>query len=571
VNQRQRAAQVVSLPERLGRYQVLGHLATGGMAEILLARLEGPGGFQKVVVLKRVLPHLTRKEEFRSMFLDEARIVAGLRHPNVVQVTELGRDKDELFLVMEYLEGESLARLVKRAGPTGLDYALGAHVIAAACAGLHAAHECAIDGVPQQLVHRDVSPQNIFVTYDGNVKVIDFGVAKAATRYTNTSTGQVKGKFSYMAPEQCLAEDVDRRCDVFALGIVLWEATTGQRLYARDNELLVFKAICEDPVPAPSSFIADYPPALERIVMRALRRRREDRYASAAEMRRELVVAVRELAAASIPEDDLGALMKQLFADRMKAKADLLQKVSSGENVGSIDWLEIDTNTGNAGGTVDMAAQTASGMRQSAQTAPPMLPEPAETAAPRRGSRAKLWIALAALLVIGSGSFAAAMMFDWSGSEATVAGAVPATAVPAGEAPPAAASEPAAEAAPSEPAIEAPAAPSEPVEAPLVNVTISLDSTPPGARVVWGGEDRGTTPLALSVPQSTEPIEVTLELEGYEPYAERITPDVNQRLRLSLVRGRARGRARTAQPTPTAQPVPQPAPQQRPGGFYRFD
>src|SRR5262249_34107635 len=209
----------VALPRTIGRYEVVGELATGGMAEIFLGRLVGPSGFERPVVIKRILRQLSHKESFVAMFLDEARIVAGIRHPNVVQVQELGQDTGELYLVMEYLEGESVASLVRRLVAQGerVDYALAAHVVAEACAGLHAAHEA------QNLVHRDVSPQNVFITYDGHVKVIDFGIAKTEGRMAQTEAGQVKGKFGYMSPEQCKADPLDRRSDVFALGIVLYE------------------------------------------------------------------------------------------------------------------------------------------------------------------------------------------------------------------------------------------------------------------------------------------------------------------------------------------------------------
>ncbi len=543
MNHRQRSTLAPTAPERLGRYQVLGHLATGGMAEILLARLEGPAGFQKVVVLKRVLPHLARKSEFRRMFVDEARIVASLRHPNVVQVSELGRDGDELFLVMEYLEGESLARVLRKvsgeAEPRGLDFALCAHIVAAACAGLHAAHEYVADGVPQNLVHRDVSPQNLFVTYDGAVKVLDFGVAKAVDRYTNTSTGQVKGKFAYMAPEQCLAEEIDRRTDVFALGIVLWEISTGRRLFARENELLVFKAICEQPVKPPSEVVPGYPPALEAIVLRALARNREDRYATAAEMRRELQVVARDLAPAAIPEDELASSMRELFAERIAQKAELSRRVGDGVNVGTLEWLEGDTD--GQGFAVDTADLDSSGTRSSARVEP----EPAAAPVEPRSSRLPLVLggALALAAAIGLG--------------------VTLALVPSGDEPaapePRAGTEPAPAAAPATAPIAEP-----PPPAPAATVSVDLDSTPSGARVRIGGEERGHTPITLALPRGEEQLELTFDLEGYDPITESITPDVDQRVRVLLVRAPAAPRARRP-----ARPAP--APTKRSGGFYRFD
>src|SRR4051794_35816639 len=189
------------------------------MAEILLARLSGPAAFARAVVIKRILRQYAQTETFVTMFLDEARTIAKIRHPNVVQVQELGEDEGELFLVLEYVAGENLSSVLKRSVAVGerLDPLLVAHIVAEACAGLHAAHELVSeDGRHQNLVHRDVSPQNLFVAYDGHVKLLDFGVALTDERVARTEVGDVKGKFEYMSPEQARAEPLDRRSDIFA-------------------------------------------------------------------------------------------------------------------------------------------------------------------------------------------------------------------------------------------------------------------------------------------------------------------------------------------------------------------
>jgi eukaryotic-like serine/threonine-protein kinase len=230
----------------LGRYEVVGHLASGGMAEVLLGRVRGPHGFERAVVLKRILPHLARMSSFVDMFLDEARIIARIHHPNVVQVHELGTEGGELFMAMEYLAGESVSSLVRRLATRNakLDHALAAFIVAEACAGLHAAHELKTDdGALLHIVHRDVSPQNIFITFDGAVKVIDFGIAKSADRVARTEAGQLKGKLDFMSPEQCKSEPLDRRTDVFALGIVLYELLTQRRLFKRPSPAGTIKAI----------------------------------------------------------------------------------------------------------------------------------------------------------------------------------------------------------------------------------------------------------------------------------------------------------------------------------------
>jgi tRNA A-37 threonylcarbamoyl transferase component Bud32 len=537
--------------QRLGRYRVLGHLAAGGMAEILLASLDGPAGFQKLVVLKRVLPHLASKSEFRRMFLDEARIVASLRHPNIVQVTELSKDGDELFLAMEYLEGESVQRLFERVGHAGrrLDYALGAHIVAAACAGLHAAHEhTGSDGAPKHIVHRDVSPHNLFVTYDGMVKVIDFGVATAADRYAHTSTGQIKGKFGYMSPEQCLAEPVDRRTDVFALGIVLWEATTGERLFRRDNEMQVLRAICDEPVPLPSTKREGYPPALERIVMRALSQRREDRYDTAADMRSELLAVIAEIGTPRVLEDALALEMAETFRDRIARKKGLARQIGAGEIAGPLDWLDASTDDALAD-----AGPAWSGLRSSMEA----------TAPQRRAPRRRVWLALGGLALVslvGVGAVFGIRALGEGATDAPIADApiadaplhdapvddAPVADVPAPDAPLEAPAPEPTLAAESDPLVVAPS------ERAARIVVVDLDSSPSGATVIIDGEERGTTPLALSVPEGSDVVEVRLEHLGYRPLTEAIVPDVNQRMRLVLVRDR--------RPTKRAH-----------GGFERFD
>src|SRR5258706_5437181 len=282
--------------ETVGRYAVVGRLAMGGMAEILLGRLLGPSGFERPVVIKRILPHLAEQTAFVEMFLDEARLAARIQHRNVVQVHELGREGRNLFIAMEYLEGENAAGLVRRSlvARSDLDCRHCAFIVAEAAAGLHAAHELRDpQGRPLGLVHRDVSPQNIFVSYAGGVKVLDFGIATAADRTTHTEVGQLKGKFEYMSPEQCRGGPIDRRRNVFALGIVLYELLTRRRLFKRSSKLAVLEAVCREPLVPPSKVVAGIPPVLEHVVMRALARNPDERFATAAEMRKELLAAMR--------------------------------------------------------------------------------------------------------------------------------------------------------------------------------------------------------------------------------------------------------------------------------------
>lgn len=273
---------------RLGRYELLVPIARGGMARVWAARLHGQRGFQKLVAIKTILPHLASEPEFERMFLDEARIASGVHHPNVCEIYELGEEKKTLYLVMEWVSGDSLARVLRASGKTEpVDPRVVSRVIADACAGLHAAHELTDEnGRALGVVHRDLSPHNILLTADGTAKVADFGVAKALGQlHEATSAGQLKGKIAYMAPEQVTGQGVDRRSDVFSLGCVLYEATTGQRPFRGDGDHQVMHAVLKGEFPTPTSLIRNYPQELERIVMRALSPQPILRYPTAERMR----------------------------------------------------------------------------------------------------------------------------------------------------------------------------------------------------------------------------------------------------------------------------------------------
>ena len=256
------------------------------MAEVYLALSGELPGFRTLLVVKRILPHLAQNRQFIRMFLDEARLAALLDHPNVVRIIEVGHDGEEYFLAMELVQGKPLSAVLRKAAREKRppSPALAAYIMAQAASGLGYAHALTDgDGRPLGVVHRDVSPQNVLLSFEGAVKLIDFGVARAFGRVAHTSPGGLKGKIEYMSPEQASAEDVDHRADVFALGIVLWEVLTGRRLYRRETELATMRAILDDPIPRPSE-VADVPLALEAVVMRALRKKREGRFSSAHEM-----------------------------------------------------------------------------------------------------------------------------------------------------------------------------------------------------------------------------------------------------------------------------------------------
>jgi serine/threonine-protein kinase len=272
---------------KLGRYELIGEIAAGGMATVFLARLGGAGGFQRFVAIKRLHPHLAHEDEFVEMFLDEARLAAAIHHPHVVSILEVGTSDDGYYLVMEYVEGDTLARLARRAASAGTLIARPVlmRIVLDTLAGLHAAHEQTdASGAPMGLVHRDVSPQNILVGTDGCSRITDFGIARASARLTSTRAGQMKGKLAYMAPEQARGEPLDRRADLFAMGAITWEALTGQRLFKGETEVATLARVMSGLIPRVSELDAGLGPALDAVCARALERDAEARFQSAADM-----------------------------------------------------------------------------------------------------------------------------------------------------------------------------------------------------------------------------------------------------------------------------------------------
>jgi serine/threonine-protein kinase len=292
------------------------------MASVHLARMDGPGGFQKWVAIKRIHPHLIEDDSFIHMFLDEARIAARISHPNVATVFELGKHDDTYWIAMEYLHGEPLREVMRRTEETGspMPPEIACRVIADAAEGLHAAHELlGKNGEKLNLIHRDVTPHNLFVTYEGNTKVVDFGIAKFSSRMSSTRAGTLKGKLAYMSPEQVSGETIDRRTDIFALGVVLWELTTGQRLFRMESDLDTLAKVQECNIPRPSSIIRGYPIDLEKIVMKALAKNRGERFKTARELSRMLqsLLMRRGLFIAS---DEVANYVQTIFKERIEKR-----------------------------------------------------------------------------------------------------------------------------------------------------------------------------------------------------------------------------------------------------------
>ncbi len=430
--------------DRFGRYRIIKPLAQGGMAEVYLARQEGAGGFTKTVVIKRILPQLASNEALVTMFLDEARIAANLTHPNVVQIFDFGELDGSYYLAMEFLAGEDLntIRAAARKREKFVPAAVAVKVISDACDGLHHAHTASDDeGSPLNIVHRDISPSNIFVTYQGIVKVLDFGIAKAEGRALQTETGVLKGKYPYMSPEQISAAPLDARSDVFSLGAVLFELLTHHRVFKRENALAMLKALLEEPVPPLRQFRPDLPESLETAAAKALSRNKDERFGSAQEMRAALSNVLQEIGATNVA-DEVGPYVCDLIGEeRVKARSRVtrLEKIeeASEEGTGSLDGFTPKSDTGSLGSLPGTAAQTEVEATQAATPLPvgdhegsPSAttfdidlgldesgPAPEVAIEPRRG-RLPMWVAAAGVLVLGGG--AAAVVIGLTGNDVTL-------------------------------------------------------------------------------------------------------------------------------------------------------
>ncbi|HEY4175346.1 MAG TPA: serine/threonine-protein kinase [Kofleriaceae bacterium] len=311
-----------------GSYQLIAKIATGGMAEIFLARLNNREGMssEDFLVLKRILPHLAEDEHFVTMFRDEAELASHLTHKNVCHVHAYGEFANTWFIAMEYLHGVPLSRMMTRLSKAGkmLDIRMVAGIVVQACEGLHAAHEAkGPDGQLMGVVHRDVSPPNIMVCDDGLVKVLDFGIAKARGANSRTRTGTVKGKNAYMSPEQILGKPLDRRSDVFALAIVMYEMLAIKRLFHRDSDFLTFKAITEEPIPDIRERRPDIPPGMRAALIQAMARDPNGRFDSAQAFGNAIRQSVATLGGVATPEE-LSKMLTGDFADEMASRDEIL-------------------------------------------------------------------------------------------------------------------------------------------------------------------------------------------------------------------------------------------------------
>jgi serine/threonine-protein kinase len=521
----------------LGKYRLLAELGHGGMAQVFLALAKGVGGFNKLVVVKQIHAELAEDQEFVRMFLDEARLAARLNHPNVVQTNEVDQDGRRYYIAMEYLEGQSLNRIFNRMGrdPKLLPLGHRLRLIADALAGLHYAHELRdYDGQPLGVVHRDVTPHNIFVTYNGLVKVVDFGIAKALNSSVQTQSGVLKGKVSYMAPEQARGERVDRRADIFSVGMMLWQVATGRRLYRDLPELAVIQKICSGDVPKVKDLAPFVPERLQVIIDRSLAPDREERYATAGELQAD-IEAFLDHAGARVSSREIGVLVAEHFADERTEIQGIideqLRREVHDDSVRSLPNIEISQS--GSGRSVSAVVQSTTGlspgaMAPSGDTATSVTyTGPTFQRMARLQRRRRLAMVAGAAAVVGGGLVAA-----W---------------VLSGRAPDGAAAN----------------ASAAPTSEPATAFQLRIESTPLGADVLEGGRKIGTTPAVIPIePGKGAAREFVVQAEGYEPFTVRpgeLSSDLTVRAPLVAL-------TTTSAATASVRPTPGTRPTRAPGG-----
>ncbi len=386
-----------ALPWRvIGRYALFDEVASGGMATVYMGRLGGPAGFSRTVACKRLHPHLARTAEFRERFLQEARLAARVRHSNVVSIIDVVQEDDDVFLVMEYVMGVPLSKLLGRVASAGsaVPPAIASGILVPVLRGLHAAHETLGDqGEPLGLIHRDVSPQNVLVGADGVPRVLDFGIAKAGAENQGTQDGVLKGKVGYLAPEQIRGEPLDRRVDVYSASVVLWEMLTGERLFKPESAEATMRAILEQPIAKPGSRVAGIPPRLDAVVLQGLARDPSIRFQSAQEMADVLENAVAPSTAAQLSNWVTGLAGREL--DELRERLKMVETASDDPAPASAIPLRHGRKSGSA-----PAIPYAGSLEAQTQPARRVSVQPAGQAVPRGnwGKLALLIVALAAVL-----------------------------------------------------------------------------------------------------------------------------------------------------------------------------
>jgi serine/threonine-protein kinase len=427
-----------------GRYEILGRIAFGGMAEIFLGRENLSVGATRMLVIKRILPQVADDPAFVEMFLDEARLAIQLSHPNICHIYEFGEIEGTYFIAMEWIHGAPLGKIIRRARDTrGIAPELVVKILVQVAEALEYAHNARDQsGQPLDIVHRDVTPHNIMVSYGGQVKLLDFGIAKATSASTKTEAGVVKGKFAYMSPQQCLGRDIDARSDVFALGICLYEALTGRSLYQRDTDYETMKAVIEEPVPSIRATRPELPVELDAIVQRALQKSVDDRWSSAGQMQQALEDWLASIGRA-VPASKVADLMTDLFREEV-LRGPLLDSTPFGQSFKRVRATEqTAAGTPSAARALQPSALSASADARfesrvtDPDAIPPVVPSVPPPAAPAWGLRIALALTVLALLVVVGGGAWYVGRNTTSVADSTQQGVVPATtATPPPTAPP---------------------------------------------------------------------------------------------------------------------------------------
>lgn len=475
----------LGMPLRFGKYTLLRKLATGGMAELFLAIQKSVAGFEKLLVIKRILPAMNQDRAFIDMLLHEARVAATLSHPNVVQIFDVGQHDGQFYIAMEHVHGEDLRSIVRQmkkmqVNEFPLEHALA--IVLGTCAGLAYAHERRdLQGQPLHIVHRDISPQNIVVTFTGDVKIVDFGIAKSDSRQGEiTKSGKLKGKVSYMSPEQARGEPIDARTDIFATGVMLFELTTGKRLFKGASEYETLRLICERDYPRPSEVRPNYPRDLEPIVMKALAKDKNERYQTAREMQADIETFVRRRQI-GVSNVALHGFMQSLFEEKLALQKEaLLQGKQLADIIEMQQALSAPPEAEVDGSGMMRAANTLS-MPAAARTVTDVSAEPHA-----RRRRYAIWLGLGAL--VGA-----------LGLLGGVAGFLAAD--------------------------KAPTATATNTEiAPAPKGSLAIESTPAGASIWLNGDLRAEiTPATLTGLPIGVPLDVKLTKDGFEQGRKQIT------------------------------------------------
>jgi serine/threonine-protein kinase len=526
-----------------GKYYLLDRIGAGGMAEVFLAVAIGPEGFQRMLVIKRMLPHLSQDRAFVRMFVDEAKLCGLLSHPNLVQIFEFGSIEGSFFIAMEHVQGETLSAVRAKLAETGrlAPVAATLEMMRQVCLGLHYAHSLqSATGQPLGIIHRDISPSNLMLSFHGGVKILDFGIARVAEglRETHTQAGTMKGKVSYMSPEQIRMEQVDSRSDVFAVGIVLHEFLCGKRLFKATNEYNGARMVLESVVPRPSTVNPDVTPEVDKIVMRALERDREARYLTAGEMAEDLEKVLFEMRASPHePRKLLISLFPQGPSRTGEVRLPVMTPspvlIESGSSMGSGGGLQGTSSGSSAVPSPIAVSASLSASNPTKPLTPGGIEEiemadlaPSTRSGARRRAGRRRWSLLGGLVGVVVAVIVLAHP-PWAVKPSEETTVTPATAHPSAQPGPEATGHPAA-------AQQAQQAQQQAVKA---TVDISLDSTPQEAQVIR--EDTGAvvghTPVTITLPQGREVIAFRFEKAGHTAASYKVIPDLDKSVRAELL------------------------------------